>query len=129
MIRPRTFYHWGVVLIVDDYPAICRAIERLARVLGADAKCVTNAADAMEIMRRKPPSLVVLNDAMPDVSGVDLLRSIRADVALRGVPVVMYSGGDDPERRAKAAELGALGWVLKNGHFNELKKYIARYSA
>ena len=116
-----------IVLIVDDYEDACIALERLARRMGADAACVTNGTKVLDVMTQRRPSLVILDDMMPAVSGLDVLRSIREDAALRDVPVVMYSGSDDAERRAEAAELGALGWVVKNGHFNELKTYIAHY--
>ena len=118
-----------MVLVVDDYEDACVAIERLARRMGADAACVTDGTKVLHAMAQRRPSLVILDDIMPDVSGLELLRSIREDAGLRDVPVVMYSGSADPERRALAAELGALGWVLKDGHFDELKRYIARYGA
>jgi two-component system chemotaxis response regulator CheY len=109
-----------MVLIVDDYSDICTALERLVRMVGKTSATANDAAAALAIMKGRRPSLVILDDMMPGMTGLELLQSIRDDEGLRHVPVIMYSAGDDAARRAEATRLGALAWVCKGRGFGEV---------
>jgi CheY-like chemotaxis protein len=70
-------------------------------------------AEALSAMRAEPPALVLLDVSMPGLSGLDVLRAAGADAALARVPIVMFSGNQDPRTRDEAMRLGARGFLVK----------------
>jgi DNA-binding NtrC family response regulator len=103
-----------VVLVVDDDPDICWALERL--VEGLEAQCIRalDCQGALQAARLNRLALVLLDAKLPDIDGLDLARQIRD--AAPGVPIMMISGyfyKDDPAIQA-ALEQGLIyGFVEK----------------
>jgi putative two-component system response regulator len=114
-----------MLLIVDDHPDICYVLQRMAKNLEKYALTAYDAETALEIMHEKRPGLVILDDMMPGMSGIEVLAKMRADPALSSVPVVMYSAADQVERRREAERLGAVAWVRKDGDVTQIKQYIS----
>jgi two-component system sensor histidine kinase ChiS len=102
-----------MILIVDDSPETCQPIARLLTRLGYHVQCVSHGRDALEVMGTVQPECVVLDLMMPEVSGLDVLASMRRQHGLANVPVLMYSAGATPEDRTNAARLGANDFVTK----------------
>jgi two-component system, OmpR family, phosphate regulon response regulator PhoB len=102
-----------LVLLVDDE----RSIRTICRVnLEGDGLAVTEAADgaeALEVVRRARPSVVLLDVMMPGVDGWDVAEQLAADDETRKIPVVFLSARAAPEDRRRAQELGAVGYVEK----------------
>lgn len=101
------------VLLVDDEPSI-RAICRVN--LEGDGLAVLEAkdgAEALEEVRRRRPSLVLLDVMMPGVDGWDVAEQLAADAETRHIPVVFLSARAAPEDRLRAHQLGAVGYVVK----------------
>lgn len=105
------------VLVVDDE----RAIRRLLRMgLSAHDYDILEAADGrttLELLAHKP-DLVILDLGLPDVSGFDLLKAIRA--RNEGVPVVVLSSRGDEAGKVEALDLGADDYVTKPFGMDEL---------
>jgi CheY-like chemotaxis protein len=102
-----------LILLVDDEEAI-RTICRVN--LEGDGLAVTEAmdgAEALEAVRRAHPSLVLLDVMMPGVDGWSVAEQLAADDETRAIPVVFLSARVAPEDRARAQELGAVGYVVK----------------
>ena len=102
-----------LVLLVDDE----RSIRTICRVnLEGDGLAVTEAADgaeALEVVRRARPSVVLLDVMMPGVDGWDVAEQLAADDETRKIPVVFLSARAAPEDRLRAQQLGAVGYVVK----------------
>jgi len=102
-----------LVLLVDDE----RSIRTICRVnLEGDGLAVSEAADgaeALEVVRRARPSVVLLDVMMPGVDGWDVAEQLAADDETREIPVVFLSARAAPEDRLRAQELGAVGYVDK----------------
>jgi DNA-binding response OmpR family regulator len=107
-----------VILVVDDYRDGGDALCRLLRARGFPAEWVPSGRDLIALARSHPPEqplLVVLDDMMPDLTGMQTLEAIRQDRKISQTPVIMYSAGFDVAHRDKAMALGALAWLLKGG--------------
>jgi len=102
-----------MVLIVDDHADSANALKRLLEHRGLEAKCAFGARDAIEFLRHTKPDLIVLDDMMPDASGVDVLQQMRNDPELKGIKVVFYSAVFDYERKQQAERLGISDWMVK----------------
>jgi CheY-like chemotaxis protein len=102
-----------LVLLVDDE----RSIRTICRVnLEGDGLAVTEAADgaeALEVVTRVRPSVVLLDVMMPVVDGWGVAEQLAVDDETREIPVVFLSARASPEDRLRAQELGAVGYVVK----------------
>jgi two-component system chemotaxis response regulator CheY len=103
------------VLWVDDRPAGNAAETRLLRRLGIDVENATTTADALAQIAGSPARFdLVISDwnrGEGDDNGIALLTRLREDGF--ELPLVFYAGETTPERRAKAAELGAIGLTVE----------------
>lgn len=105
-----------MILIVDDFPDGAEALCRLLTKTGYPSQCVGGGREALAAIRSHPremPLLIVLDDMMPDMSGMDVVRALRDDPATLPTPVIIFSAGFDIAKREEAMSLGVLNWVLK----------------
>jgi len=106
------------VLVVDDEPAIRRF---LRTSLGAHGYQVEEAADgqaALELLRRVPPDVLVLDLGLPDLDGFELLRRLRAGGS--ALPIIVLSSRADEKGKVEALDLGADDYVTKPFGIDEL---------
>jgi CheY-like chemotaxis protein len=101
------------VLIVDDDLAIRRLIELCLRNLPVGQVAVSEGKSALAVMRREKVDLVVTDLMMPETSGFDIIRSMRADPLLRDVPVVLLSCLGNPALPAQAEAAGVQAYFPK----------------
>jgi DNA-binding response OmpR family regulator len=118
-----------VVVCEDDAPTL----ELLCDHLAADrygALPAPSASDALRLCAYKQPDLMILDLALPDAPGLDVLREIReADgVSSRfdpGLPVVILSGRGADEERVRGLDCGADDYLVKPFHYPELRGRLA----
>ncbi|MDB5328190.1 MAG: divK 2 [Phycisphaerales bacterium] len=101
------------VLVVDDNVAIARAIVILLKAKGISGHCVYGGRDAMAWLGEHRPKLVILDISMPDISGVDVLKTIKADPASRDLPVILHTALEGNKVSTLAQTYGADGVLLK----------------
>lgn len=107
-----------MILIVDDYPDGATALRLLLRYRGYPCEWVPDGAAALAHLgahASERPLLVVLDENMPDMQGLDVLRHMRSDPALADVAVILFSSEFDPAKRDAALALGAADWLVKAG--------------
>jgi len=101
-------------LVVDDFSTMRRIIRNLLKELGFNN--VDEAEDgvqALNTLRGGGFQFVISDWNMPNMTGIDLLRSIRADAALKHIPVLMVTAEAKKENIIAAAQAGASGYVVK----------------
>ena len=84
------------ILIVDDEPDVCTYLSRLFRENGYEVACARDGDEATAAVAHDRPDLVTLDLSMPNKSGVRFYREMKADEALRDIPVVMVTGVTGP---------------------------------
>src|SRR4051812_46476054 len=105
-----------MILIVDDRPDGAEALCMLISRRGFPCTWADNGVEALAMIRAYPtgrPLLVVLDEAMPGLSGLDVLRELRDDPATVDVAVIMFSAGLNLSRRVAAMALGVRLWLTK----------------
>jgi len=102
------------VLIVDDEPDLAELVDLMLRKAGVEVSCrrVVTGRDALEHCRRDLPNLVLLDVALPDIAGLDVLRALKKDAATARIPVVIVTAMRG-QIVAEATEAGAVGTLLK----------------
>ena len=102
------------VLIVDDEPDLAELVDLMLRKAGVDVACrrVVTGREALEHCRRDLPNLVLLDVALPDIAGLEVLRALKQDPTTSGIPVVIVTAMRG-QIVAEATEAGAVGTLLK----------------
>ena len=101
-------------LIVDDFSTMRRILRNLLKELGYSS--VDEAEDgnaALAKLRRDSFDFVISDWNMPGMDGLQLLQSIRADAALKALPVLMVTAEAKKENIVAAAQAGASGYIVK----------------
>jgi len=102
------------IFLVDDEPLNIRIVNKFLGKAGySNCEFTTNPMEALGLVIRSEPDLVLLDIMMPGVSGLDLLSAIRADAHLQHIPVVMMSAVEDRDTKLQALELGATDFLAK----------------
>jgi two-component system chemotaxis response regulator CheY len=102
------------ILIVDDSKAMRSIVTRAVKAAGFEAASfaeATNGAEALAAIRAATPDLVVADWNMPEMTGIELLRALRAEG--NGVKVGFVTSEADPGMKATAMESGAFFFVTK----------------
>jgi two-component system, chemotaxis family, chemotaxis protein CheY len=101
-------------LIVDDFSTMRRIVRNLLKELGFNnVDEAEDGVDALSKLQGGGFEFVISDWNMPNMTGIDLLRNIRADAALRSLPVLMVTAEAKKENIIEAAKAGASGYVVK----------------
>ncbi|MGV8123216.1 MAG: response regulator [Candidatus Xenobiia bacterium LiM19] len=103
----------GRVMIVDDTPANLGLLEDILRVHNYDVASFPSGTLALRGAVQYPPDLILLDIMMPEMDGFEVCRRLKADAALREIPVIFISALDDTENKIKAFTEGGLDYVTK----------------
>ena len=105
------------VLVVDDEPAILRAVGAGLQARGYRVLTASDGTSALETFGTDPPDVVVLDLGLPDVDGVEVCRQIRRSSS---VPVIVLSAEGSDSRKVAALDEGADDYVTKPFSMPEL---------
>jgi len=113
------------VLVVDDYTTMVRIIRNLLRQLGfEDVDDATDGATALTKMQSKRYGLVISDWNMEPMTGYDLLKQVRADPVLGGVPFIMLTAESRTENVIAAKKAGVNNYIVKPFNAQTLKAKI-----
>ncbi|WP_164963987.1 Hpt domain-containing protein [Rubrivivax sp. JA1026] len=117
-----------LVLVVDDSLTVRRVTQRLLHREGWRVETAKDGVEALERLAQERPAVMLSDIEMPRMDGFDLLRAVRADAALAGLPVVMITSRIAQKHRDHAADLGADHYLGKPYAEEELLALVARYA-
>ncbi len=106
----------GRVLVVDDTAFNRRLLVRLLASIGHDATEAVDGRQALELLRdpeTDPVDVILLDIVMPEMDGYQTLEALKADVALRDLPVIVISGVDESESVVRCIRMGAADYLPK----------------
>jgi two-component system chemotaxis response regulator CheY len=118
------------VLIVDDYKTMLRILRNLLRQI--EFRNVHEASDgteALEKLRAGSFSLVISDWNMEPMSGLELLRAVRADPVLRPTPFIMVTAESKTENVMAAMQAGVNGYIVKPFNAGALQAKMERVMA
>jgi two-component system phosphate regulon response regulator PhoB len=101
------------ILVVDDEPDLVELVRFNLKEAGYEIDAARSGREALALLRRRPPDLLILDLMLPDVSGTEICRQVRSDARLAGVPVLMLTAKSEEVDRIVGFELGADDYVTK----------------
>ena len=108
------------ILLVDDQPSIRGVLEVALTAAGADVWVAADGAGALRAIDEALPDLVLLDLAMPGMTGWDVLKALRASPRLARIPVVLQSSAQDFASFDQARNQGVAAFLSKPYRLNEV---------
>lgn len=101
------------ILLAEDDRFLRRACENCLSKRGYTVVLATDGQEALESIRAQPPDLILLDLLMPKVTGIEVLRALKADEATRTIPVLILTNSSRESDVKEILELGADGYQIK----------------
>lgn len=114
------------VVIIEDEREAGELFAEMMRVSGYKVSLATNSQEGLALLRQTRPDVVVLDIMMPGLSGLDVLKEMRATEHLKDVPVVIVSAKGTPADVRNGLAAGAQAYMTKPVGFQELKATVAK---
>ena len=103
----------STVLLVEDDPDIRHLVSYKLRTGGFDVVEAADGLTALDLARRTPPDLVILDVRMPRKSGLEVCRELRAGPRTADVPIILLTARAQPQDLEQAYAAGATDYVVK----------------
>jgi two-component system chemotaxis response regulator CheY len=110
------------VLIVDDYKTMLRIVRNLLKQLGfMNVDEATDGSMALQLLRNAQYGLVISDWNMEPMTGLQLLKEVRADPKLKGIPFIMVTAESKSENVIAAKQAGVSNYIVKPFNAETLK--------
>lgn len=117
------------VLTVDDSRTM-RDMLRLALVdAGFEVVQAEDGVHGLEVLEGSAPDVIITDINMPRLDGFGFIEGVRKDVRHRGVPILVLTTESDPQKKDRARQAGATGWIVKPFNPSKLVDAIRRVAA
>lgn len=101
------------ILIAEDEANIVESLSYILQRADFEVDVASDGLDALDRLRRSRFSALILDIMMPEMNGFDVLRAVRADRELAGLPVIVLTAKGQARDRKVAEEIGATAFITK----------------
>jgi DNA-binding response OmpR family regulator len=108
------------VLIVEDDADINATLQEAMRLAGYDVAGALNGEDAFAEIERRCPDLVLLDQMLPDIDGIEICRRLRVAPRTKRIPIIFLTARTDEQARVRGLSAGADDYVIKPFSMQEL---------
>ena len=115
------------ILIVEDEPNIVESLSFILGRAGFEVDTISDGAEALERLRRKSFSALVLDIMLPGMNGLDVLKAIRSDQALSSLPVIVLTAKGQANDRRTAEAIGANAFITKPFSNADIVDRVSRF--
>ena len=113
-------------LVVDDSVSVRRAMEAFVKDLGFEVDSARDGMEALAMIEKRTPALMIVDFEMPRMNGVELTRNVRQNAALVNVPIIMITSRSADKHRALAIEAGVNHYMTKPYTEDDLSEQVYR---
>jgi CheY-like chemotaxis protein len=114
-------------MVVEDDQPILDLMDLMIRKLGYEPVLIANGLEALELIQKEPPALILLDIMMVPINGWEFLEKLREDYGFREIPVILFTASPLVDEKIGQLKDPYLSVLVKPVSFNELKAGIARY--
>lgn len=102
------------IMVVDDMSTMRRIVRNVLKQIGfTNVEEAENGKEALDKLKSEPYGFVVSDWNMPVMTGIDMLRAIRADGSLKDIPVLMVTAEAQKENIVEAVQAGVSNYIVK----------------
>ncbi|MBM3125441.1 MAG: response regulator [Chloroflexi bacterium] len=112
------------VMIIEDEPDAAEMFAEMMRVSGYRVLKMFSSGPAIPLIAQEKPHVILLDVMMPDISGLEVLRYIRREPDLSGIPVIIVSAKSLPADIKTGLEAGAFRYLTKPVSFRNLVQAV-----
>ena len=112
------------IFVVEDEKPILTLLTYNLQKEGYKVSSSSNGEEALSSIKEKKPDLVLLDWMLPDLSGIDVCKSLRRDKNYKNLPIIMLTAKGEEEDKVKGLESGVDDYITKPFGFNELMARI-----
>ena len=114
----------GKIFIIEDETSIIQLVHHNLEKEGFVVSSSTNGNDGLKELKKFEPNLLLLDWMLPDLSGIDVCKSLRRDKNYKNLPIIMLTAKGEEEDKVKGLESGVDDYITKPFGFNELMARI-----
>jgi len=114
----------GKIFIIEDEPSIIQLVQHNLEKNGFIVSSSLNGNDGLKELKKFQPDLLLLDWMLPDLSGIEICKSIRKDNSFKSLPVIMLTAKGEEEDKIKGLDSGVDDYLTKPFCFNELMARI-----
>ena len=114
------------VLVIDDSVTFREELKRSLERADYNVITATSGEKGLKVAASRRPAALIVDGVMPGIDGATVIRRLRLDVALRGLPCLLLTAADEPDAELKALDAGADAFVRKE---EDMSVILARFAA
>ena len=115
-----------VVLVVEDSPMYRETLGKALEAAGYRVRMAVSGEEGLRAAAAARPAAIIVDDVLPGIDGTTVIRRLRLDAALRGVPCLLLTGAEDRDAELRALDAGADAFVRKE---EDIEVILARLGA
>ena len=115
------------ILIADDEPDIVKILQFRLKGQGYEVIIAVNGQEALDMAGKVNPDLILLDVSMPFLKGDEVCQKIKADEALKHIPVLLMTASTRIANEESVLQLGAQGFILKPFETEEFLETVGKF--
>lgn len=116
-----------LILVIEDEEDTAEMFSEMLKLSGYDVIKIINSSEAYKIIEDKRPDAILLDLMMPEVSGMDLLHTIKQNSTMSNIPIIVVSAKQLPNDIKSGFEAGAAEYLTKPVTFQTLKSTLEKH--
>jgi len=114
-----------IILLVDDEAPVRKLMARALAEMSCEVMAACDGVEALEVIAKVRPDLVVLDVKMPRKDGWAVLRALRSQAGTRSIPIIMLTGCNDTASELNGLDMGADDYITKPFELKDLRARVA----
>lgn len=102
-----------VILTADDSSSVRQMVSFTLKQAGYDIVEASDGKDALAKAKANKVNMVITDLNMPNMNGIELIKSLRAEAAYKFIPIVMLTTESQASKKQEGKSAGATGWIIK----------------
>jgi two-component system, cell cycle response regulator len=117
------------ILIVDDSKTVRSIVRKALRVFDCEILEANNGLEGLRVVAKESPHLILLDVTMPVMDGIEMLKKLKADSALKTIPIIMLTTQGGRDNLLKIGKLGGHDYLVKPFREEVLAEKVTRVVA